>query len=292
MKASIITATYNRAELLEKCVKAILAQSFRNFELIVVDDCSKDSTLQVLQKFGKNSRLKIISLEKNLGQVGARNRAFEKASGEIIVVMDDDCIAEKDWLKTLMEPFKGRKVGMVTAFGEGAGTSTAYLKKAVGKKFFDESFRAEPFTRFSFREDTDLTFRVLEKGFVKVEVPHLFAHYHRQPQSFLKKAKYAWSRLTNHVVDPLLYKRHPEMTKKFLNIKWGFVRDPLDDFKTATGLWFSSENYGLRSPQGVKFIDNSSLLHEIAIISSGALYVMLVKAIRLYGSLIHAKLLV
>ena len=292
MKASIITATHNRADFLEKCINAILAQSFKSFELIIVNDCSTDNTREALQKFSKSKKVRIINLEKNLGPVGARNKAFEISRGEIIIVMDDDCVAEKKWLSAIMQPFKNKKIGMATAYGEGAGTSTAYLRKAIGKKFFDECFKVEPFSSFSFREDTDLTFRILEKGFLKVEVPHLFAHYHRQPQTLLKKIKYAWSRLSNHVVDPLLFKKHPAMTAKFLNIKFGFLRDPLDDFKTATGLWFSKENYGLRSPQGVKFIDNKTVLHEIAIISTGVIYVLLVKAIRLYGSIIHEKFMV
>ena len=86
---SVIMAAYNGAALLPETLTSLQAQTFGDFELIVVDDCSTDETLTVLRDFG-DPRLRVIAAETNQGPVLARNRAFAEARGRYIAALDHD----------------------------------------------------------------------------------------------------------------------------------------------------------------------------------------------------------
>ena len=89
-KISVIVPMYNAEKYLGLCINSILAQTFKNFELILVDDCSTDKTLEVAKTF-TDSRIKIICNEKNLGMPGlVRNVGIDAAKGEYIYFCDDD----------------------------------------------------------------------------------------------------------------------------------------------------------------------------------------------------------
>jgi glycosyltransferase involved in cell wall biosynthesis len=86
---SVVIPTYNRAGLLRKAVDSVLGQTFRDFELIVVDDGSTDETAGILSSYG--GRLRAIRQE-NKGPSAARNRGTGEARGELIAFLDSD-----DW---------------------------------------------------------------------------------------------------------------------------------------------------------------------------------------------------
>ncbi len=89
-KVSVILPTYNRARTLPRAMNSILAQTFKDIELIIVDDGSTDDTTDLLQKYvTKDSRIKIITQE-NQGLAIARNNGVEKGSGKYIAFMDSD----------------------------------------------------------------------------------------------------------------------------------------------------------------------------------------------------------
>jgi len=91
MKFSIVVATYNRAEKLQKCVRSIMAQSYRDFELIVVDDGSTDDTEKVMKPFLADRRVRFITLGKNHGSAtAARNRGIEEMTGNSLIIWDSD----------------------------------------------------------------------------------------------------------------------------------------------------------------------------------------------------------
>jgi glycosyltransferase involved in cell wall biosynthesis len=93
---SVIMAAYNGAALLGETVASLQAQSFADWELIAVDDCSRDDTLAVLRGFD-DSRIRVIASEANGGPVIARNRAFAEARGRYIAALDQDdiCLPER-----------------------------------------------------------------------------------------------------------------------------------------------------------------------------------------------------
>lgn len=289
--ASIVVSTRNRKKILLKSLNAMMSQDFKGgYEIIVVDDDSSDETFAELKKISsKNPLLKVFKNKRHSGPATARNLGIKNSRGKIIVVMDDDCIPEKNWLKNLVFGLKSEKIGVCSSFDYWGGTSTAYKKNVLEEiGLFNEDYPT------NFREDTDTIFRVLDLGYkVKVLKQPFFKHFHKQPSTLKEKIVYALKRTWVHRVDPLLYKNHPERTKSFLDIKFGFIRNPIKDFENAVGLWWKkSFDLKLGSPQGVTLIENKSFLHTTLIVLLGLVYVVLVKLARLYGSIRYGKLLV
>lgn len=104
---SIIIPAYNSAKFLPETIESILKQSYRSYEIIIVDDCSTDNTNEVLKPFGKNIRY--IRSKKNSGAAITRNRGIELAQGEFIAFLDADDIWLPDKLEQNIECFEADK---------------------------------------------------------------------------------------------------------------------------------------------------------------------------------------
>lgn len=105
---SIVIPTYNRERLLNRAIKSVLNQTYTNFELIVVDDCSTDCTESVVKGF-QDDRIRYIRHERNQGAPTARNNGIKAANGEYIAFQDSDDV----WLSTKLEK-------QVNAFNSGS----------------------------------------------------------------------------------------------------------------------------------------------------------------------------
>lgn len=94
-KVTIAIPTFNGEKYLEECLKSVLSQTFRNFEVLIIDDHSTDGTLIIAQEFAKqDSRIRVLRNENNLGLVGNWNRCVKLSKGEWIkFVFQDDLIA-------------------------------------------------------------------------------------------------------------------------------------------------------------------------------------------------------
>lgn len=99
---SVILPTYNREKTIERAIKSVLNQSYKDIELIVVDDYSIDNTEMVVKKF-KDKRLKYYKLKKNSGACFARNYGIEKSKGDYVAFQDSDDEWKIDKLKTQLE---------------------------------------------------------------------------------------------------------------------------------------------------------------------------------------------
>lgn len=88
-KVSVIIPTYSRADLLQRAVKSVLAQTFCDFELIIVDDCSPDNTKEIVQNL-TDPRIRSIRHETNRGAAATRNTGIAHAKGKYIAFLDDD----------------------------------------------------------------------------------------------------------------------------------------------------------------------------------------------------------
>lgn len=106
---SAIIPTYNRAHIVCEAVDSVLAQTYSNIEIIIVDDGSKDETLEKLRAYGDKIRL---FSQKNAGPAAARNRGIAEARGELIAFLDSDDI----WLPSNIE----RQVSLLHRAGESA----------------------------------------------------------------------------------------------------------------------------------------------------------------------------
>lgn len=97
---SVIMPTYNCAKFIGETIKSIQAQTYSNWELIIVDDCSTDNTKEVVENYVKlDKRIKYNSLEKNSGAAVARTSAMKIADGEYMAFCDSDDI----WLDVKIE---------------------------------------------------------------------------------------------------------------------------------------------------------------------------------------------
>jgi len=86
---SVILPTYNRASLLPRAIKSVLDQTYKNFELIIVDDNSTDNTKKIVNDF-KDERIKYIWHKENKGAAASRNTGIKMAKGEYIAFQDSD----------------------------------------------------------------------------------------------------------------------------------------------------------------------------------------------------------
>lgn len=100
--ATVIMAAYNTEEYIEEAIDSILQQSYKNFELLIVEDASTDGTLDVIKKY-TDSRIRLIKNAENLGQTKCLNIGIREASGKYILIMDSDDIALPDRLKIQIE---------------------------------------------------------------------------------------------------------------------------------------------------------------------------------------------
>lgn len=88
---SIITASYNCSDFIGETIESIQAQTYPNWELLITDDCSTDSSREVIQSYvDKDPRIKLLQLEKNSGAGIARNNSIEQAKGRFIAFCDSD----------------------------------------------------------------------------------------------------------------------------------------------------------------------------------------------------------
>lgn len=100
---SIITPLYNCSAFLEQTIQSVLSQSYQNWEMIIVDDCSKDNSLEIAQRYeAQDKRIRVIRLKKNSGAAVARNTAIDAAKGRFIAFLDSDDLWSPEKLEQQM----------------------------------------------------------------------------------------------------------------------------------------------------------------------------------------------
>jgi glycosyltransferase involved in cell wall biosynthesis len=102
---SIIIPSYNGSIFLHKCFESILLQSYKNYEVILIDDGSTDETFQIVEKYSKLMKI-IYFYQINSGQSSARNKGIELAIGKFITFLDSDDFIEQTYLELLYKNIK------------------------------------------------------------------------------------------------------------------------------------------------------------------------------------------
>lgn len=97
---SIITPAYNAAAYIAETIESVLNQTYQNWEMLIVNDCSKDNTAEIVQSYAaKDKRIKLINLKQNGGAAAARNTAIKNAKGRYIAFLDSDDLWKKEKLQ-------------------------------------------------------------------------------------------------------------------------------------------------------------------------------------------------
>jgi len=217
MQCSVIIPAFNAGKTIGKCLTAIFNSDFKEFEVIVVDDASKDNTVAVAGEFG----CKINSLNKNSGSSYCRNTGAEAAHGDILVFIDADVVINKTTLGKIVETLSSKTdiVGIVSIFSKPYPNSNFFSQYkglymhyifnkcpsyidfihsscfGIRRKYF------EPYdVTYKIGEDTELGMRLSSKGYKilldkDLEVIHLKKYSFG---AFIKndfKVPYAWTRL-------------------------------------------------------------------------------------------------
>jgi glycosyltransferase involved in cell wall biosynthesis len=108
MKVSIIVSAYNEENDIAQCINSLLVQSYKDFEIIVLNDGSTDNTNLTIQQFNNNLKIKIFKT-KHLGTALARNYAATNVKGKILVFLDADMVFLPDFINKLVSPILSGK---------------------------------------------------------------------------------------------------------------------------------------------------------------------------------------
>lgn len=131
MEISVVIPVYNAEKTILKCLKSLSSQTYRSFEIILIDNNSTDNSVQLIKDFiSKNEGLNIKLIhELKQGSCAARNRGARIAKGKIIVNTDPDCVADKNWLKDILSAFDDDSIGAV------AGNIYGFSPESLIEKF-------------------------------------------------------------------------------------------------------------------------------------------------------------
>lgn len=113
-KISVVLPTYNVEKYISRCLNSLQKQTLKDFEIVVVDDCGNDNSINIAKEYAKNdNRIKIIYNPKNMGTYHARRIGVENASGEYIVFLDPDDELKEKSLELIFNKFDETKCDML-----------------------------------------------------------------------------------------------------------------------------------------------------------------------------------
>ncbi len=113
-KISIIIPVYNTEKYIRKCLESIIQQTYSNLEIIVVDDCTKDHAIEIVEEYRKNdNRIKIIHNAKNLGLFHTRIEGIKQATGDYIAFVDSDDFLNLDYYRILIDKMEDTNADIV-----------------------------------------------------------------------------------------------------------------------------------------------------------------------------------
>lgn len=141
---TIIIPVYNAEKTLRKCLDSIKAQDYKNYEVILVDDCSIDSSPKIIQEYS----YKIIKLKQRSGAGKARNVGAQQAITKYLAFTDSDCILPRDWLSRIINDFKRTRAEFICD-GYSVSVGNTFLEKyAFYELFIRRKHIPNPVTSF------------------------------------------------------------------------------------------------------------------------------------------------
>ena len=153
---SVIVASYNHVEYLEQRMDSLISQTYKDIEILVIDDCSTDGSVEVLRKYETHPRVKLIIHNTNSGWVAVSNQGIAESKGEFIMFANCDDLADKDLIKSLVAPLVHQgSVGMTFC-------RSSMINEIGVRTNSDFSYRNRSFKQFC-NQDAYIPKQVLEK---------------------------------------------------------------------------------------------------------------------------------
>ncbi len=139
---SVVIPTYNGAEYLAQAIESILSQTLQDFELIVINDGSLDETSAICERYQKAHPAQMRYFHQpNKGVSAARNKGVKLARGEYVAFLDDDDIADTEWLENLMSGFSSDDIDVCAGRTTSLCYSDSLIQSIVSlNSSFDEDF--------------------------------------------------------------------------------------------------------------------------------------------------------
>ncbi len=131
---SVIMPTYNCGKFISETIKSIQAQTYDNWELIIVDDCSTDNTEEKVNALKKDKRIRYIKLKENSGAAVARTKSMQEANGEYMAFLDSDDIWLPEKLDKQIKFMKDNKYSFTCTSYEQINEKGEKLNKIIKSK--------------------------------------------------------------------------------------------------------------------------------------------------------------
>jgi glycosyltransferase involved in cell wall biosynthesis len=179
---SVIVPAYNVENLISECLDSIQKQTYKNFEIIIINDGSTDNTLKKIEEMGINCKYTLVTTE-NKGISAARNRGLDESSGEYITFIDSDDTVEPDYLEYLVKLSKKFNADIA---------SCQHIVEFIKKKNIDKSFKSPSFfmTAHDWVQDVLIMNRVDLSPWGKLYKANIFGG-HIFPEGLLFEDTYA-----------------------------------------------------------------------------------------------------
>lgn len=244
-KLSIIIACYNDHLYLEEAIQSACAQTWKNKEIVLIDDGSNEATKNVIENL--EPRIDILLIQENLGVSAARNNGIKASTGEYILILDSDDYYEKDFSRKAIQVLEeDSNVKLVTSFANWFGNKGSVIFKPEGgtlKDFLLKNhvlnvlFRKRDFEStggydekmHNGYEDWELYLRMLKTGGLAKVIPEVLFNYRNKPASRNKTANLEKYRLLEYI-----YLKHSDLYKanfEFFISEWLLSIEKSEAFK-------------------------------------------------------------
>lgn len=172
---SILVPFYNVDQYIERCIQSLIQQTYEDIEILLIDDCSPDRSLEIAQNYAHNDpRIKILRYEKNRGLGGARNYGLENAKGKYVLFVDSDDFIELNTVEVLFDIAKQNNLCVLEANylkedkmnSEVLPRKSCYSEKVFSGKEYWDSIPIAPvvawnkFYKLSFLKNNNITFKI------------------------------------------------------------------------------------------------------------------------------------
>ena len=218
-KVSVIIPMYNSSKYILECLNSVLKQTYKNLEIIIIDDKSTDNSVDIVKKIN-DERIVLIEQDKNVGAASTRNEGIKKATGDFICFLDSDDYWKFDKIEKQIDYIKkndyvfiysnynfikdgkthATKVPESLTYNEAIKNTTIFTSTVMfNMKYLKKEDIFMP--NYKIGEDTATWWKVLKKGIIAYGMNEALAFYRLRDDSLsankIKAVFYAWKLYKN-----------------------------------------------------------------------------------------------